>query len=114
MAKEAFDQFSDFNKLTAEISKRTTEYVLSTFNELMLDTNKNLSELSRVKEMKDLFAAQTRFITDCSNKMMKSSQEALSVWKENANDITQFMEHCSRGISAMSPLKPTAEKKAAA
>ncbi len=117
--KEPFEQFSELNKVTADITKRTTEYMVGAVNGLVNDTASTWSELSNIKKMEDVVAAQTRIASEMSNKFLKTSQEALNIWQANVMDIGKFMENCSRSMGTpvnimnMNPAKAGAGTKAA-
>lgn len=103
-AKEPFEQLNELNKLTTEITKRTAEYMVGATNGFLSDAAKTWGELSNVKKMEDVAAAQTRIASEMGNKFLKNSQEALNVWQENSTDIGKFVENCSHSMSAMNPM----------
>lgn len=83
--KRTLEQLNELNKLTTQITQRTTEYMAGAVSGLN-DTTKTWNEFSNVKKMEDVVSAQTRIASEMSNKFLKASQEGLNVWQENAAD----------------------------
>lgn len=102
------ESLNEFNIVLNKMVEKTTSHAFNSTNKSIALVAKQFNDISKVKKPEELLSAQTDFLTEAGKNFVNSSQEMMSLFMENFNELNKWFEKTTHN----SNFKNTSKAKA--